>query len=236
MNDSSQRSAPPLIRAFLARPALLAALAAIPLVYVGLGYATDLRWSARAMLGWDAGVLLFFAVVVPTLLKAKGPKDIARWADRLDEGQVGTLAVCLLVTLGALVAVGFEMSAGAHTPGRSGLIDTLTTIGTVVASWLFVHTTFTLHYAHEFYGDADSDKGTDRRGGLDFPGEDEDPDYWDFFHFGFVIAVANQTADVQITSRTIRHLVTLHGVIAFLFNTIIVALLVNIAGSLLGSG
>ena len=234
---------PPVLHAFLARPALLAGLALAVAVGVGLGLTTSLRWSACAMLGWDAGVLLFFAIVIPIVLRASGPKDIARQADRLDEGKRATLLICLLVTLGALIAVGFEMSAGAHEPGRTGLIDTVTTIGTVTLSWLFVHTNFTFHYAHQFYGDdGDSEPGertgknSSRRGGLQFPGKDPDPDYADFIHFGFVIAVANQTADVQITSQRIRRIVTLHGVISFMFNTVIVALLVNVAGNLLGSG
>jgi uncharacterized membrane protein len=38
---------------------------------------------------------------------------------------------------------------------------------------------------------------------------------------------------VQITSRKLRRLATLHGLIGFLFNTVIVALTVNIAASFL---
>ena len=71
-----------------------------------------------------------------------------------------------------------------------------------------------------------------RRGGLIFPGGDKTPDYWDFIHFAYVIGVANQTADVQIESRAIRRLVTIHGVVAFLFNTVVLALSINLAASL----
>ena len=43
-----------------------------------------------------------------------------------------------------------------------------------------------------------------------------------------------QVSDVQITSRKLRRLATVHGLIGFLFNTVIVALTVNIAASLMG--
>ncbi|MBS0385382.1 MAG: DUF1345 domain-containing protein, partial [Proteobacteria bacterium] len=70
------------------------------------------------------------------------------------------------------------------------------------------------------------------RGGLIFPG-DLDPNFWDFLHFGLVIGVANQTADVQISSKAIRNIVTVHGIIAFVFNTVILALAINFAASMI---
>ncbi|MGH6951969.1 MAG: DUF1345 domain-containing protein, partial [Vitreimonas sp.] len=99
---------------------------------------------------------------------------------------------------------------------------------TVALSWLFVHTSFAKHYAHEYFGP--SGEGAIRKGLL-FP-DDDAPDFGDFFHFSMVIGVANQTADIQIAAKPIRHIVTLHGVVAFLFNTVILALTINLAGGL----
>ena len=99
-------------------------------------------------------------------------------------------------------------------------------------SWTFVHLIFAFHYAHAFY--APAAKGGDR-GGLLFPGG-EAPDYWDFLHFSLIIGVAQQTADIQITDRTLRRTTTVHSLTAFLFNTVIVALTVNLAVGLLGGG
>ncbi len=89
-----------------------------------------------------------------------------------------------------------------------------------------MNTIFALHYAHEFYGDWGG-KGS----GLDFPGTRE-PDYWDFFYFAFVIGMTFQVSDVQITSRRIRRLALFHALIAFAFNTAIVALSINIISGL----
>ena len=102
-------------------------------------------------------------------------------------------------------------------------------LATVALSWTFVQVIFALHYAHRFYS-ADA-KGGDRKG-LMFPGE-RTPDYWDFLHFAVIIGVANQTADVQIAERGLRRLSTLHSLTAFVFNTVILALAVNLAVSLL---
>jgi uncharacterized membrane protein len=89
-----------------------------------------------------------------------------------------------------------------------------------------VHTTFALHYAHEFYRGA-------KPGGLQFPSGDrqENADYWDFVYFSFVIGMTAQVSDVGITDRIIRRTVTAHGIISFVFNTALVALMVNIAAS-----
>ncbi|HZU88183.1 MAG TPA: DUF1345 domain-containing protein, partial [Stellaceae bacterium] len=78
-----------------------------------------------------------------------------------------------------------------------------------------------------FYGDGPL-PGRDDRGGLDFPGEDTRPDFADFVYFSLVIGMTCQVSDVQITGRTMRHLATLHGVLAFLFNTVILAITVNL--------
>ena len=88
-------------------------------------------------------------------------------------------------------------------------------------SWLIVHTIFSFHYAHLYY------KNNTKSGGLVFPGNHE-PDYLDFAYFSIVIGCTFQVSDVAITSRQIRHLVLLHGLLAFMLNTFVVALSINI--------
>ena len=92
-------------------------------------------------------------------------------------------------------------------------------------SWAFIHTIFGLHYAHEFYG------AGSKTSGLDFPGNDE-PDYWDFVYFSFVIGMTSQVSDVTIAARPIRP--RRHrpfAIVAFFFNAALLALMVNIAAS-----
>ena len=67
---------------------------------------------------------------------------------------------------------------------------------------------------------------------LDFPGE-ERPDYRDFAYFSFVIGMTCQVSDVDVTSREMRRLVLLHGILSFGFNTVILALTINTVSSFL---
>src|SRR5262249_59324604 len=101
-------------------------------------------------------------------------------------------------------------------------------IVTILCSWFLVHTAFALHYAHEFYESAPRSK--DRS--LTFPGKAE-PDYVDFLYFAFVLGTTSQTSDVAICSSAMRRLALAHGVIAFFFNTTLLALAVNIAAGLI---
>ena len=115
----------------------------------------------------------------------------------------------------------FELGAAHHRRRRL----TLATV-TIALSWAAVHTAFALHYAHEFYRGA-------KPGGLQFPSGDQhvDADYWDFVYFSFVIGMTAQVSDVGITDKIIRRTATVHGIISFVFNTALVALMVNIAAS-----
>ena len=80
------------------------------------------------------------------------------------------------------------------------------------------------------YGDSDEPGGHQHAGGLIFPG-DRRPNYFDFAYFSFVIGMTCQVSDVQITSRRMRRIALFHSVLSFGFNTIILALLINIAVS-----
>jgi hypothetical protein len=122
---------------------------------------------------------------------------------------------------------GMVASDGKPTVGQA-----VFSVCTVGLSWLYVHIIFALHYAHGFYAPRDDGKGD--QGGLIFPGE-EDADYWDFLHFALIIGVACQTADVQISDRGVRRLSSVHSLTAFVFNTVIVALAVNLAVGALGA-
>jgi len=105
---------------------------------------------------------------------------------------------------------------------------------TMALSWLFVHVIFALHYAHEYYAPdptEDEDYEDGLRGGLRFPGG-QDPDYWDFLHFSAIIGVASQTADIEFTSRTQRRIGTVHCLVSFVFNTVVLALTINLLAGL----
>lgn len=90
-----------------------------------------------------------------------------------------------------------------------------------------MHTMFALHYAHGYYRDDCQDANLEQAGGLDFP-QDTQPDYWDFLYFSFVIGMTCQVSDVQVVSKAMRKLALGHGILTFFFNTVILALSINI--------
>jgi uncharacterized membrane protein len=101
----------------------------------------------------------------------------------------------------------------------------------VPLGWLTLHTVAAYHYGHLYYVRAGQD-GSDRdAAGLSFP-ETAEPTTWDFLYFSFVIGMTAQVSDVQVRTTPMRRLVMAHGIVAFLYNTVLLALAVNIAVSL----
>ena len=221
----ARSAARPPFRALRLHGVLLAGLAAA--VVIALAAPPEWRWTVRLAAGWDAGVALFLMLTFLKLARTLSVDAIRARAAELDEAGAAVLPLSLLAAAASVAVVISEAASAASGEDRG--VEALLTLGTVVASWLFVHVLFGLHYAHRFY--APADEGGDR-GGLLFPGEDA-PDYWDFLHFALIIGVASQTADVQIADRGLRRLSTVHSVTAFVFNTVLVALAVNLAVSLI---
>lgn len=186
-------------------------------------------WLSRLAMGWDVGVGLYLLEAAFKLTRGKTVDDIRARASALDEAGPAVLPLALIAAVASIAVVIGEAMQVASGGGSTGGAAVLALV-TVVLSWTFVHVIFAFHYAHLFY--APAAKGSDR-GGLIFPGDD-DPDYWDFLHFSLIIGVAAQTADVQISDRGLRRTSTVHSVTAFVFNTVVVALTVNLAVGLLG--
>lgn len=181
------------------------------------------RFAARALVGWDVALLGYLGVTL--WLMAHATVDhIRRRASKEDEGKLVILTLTVAAALASIGAIVMELgvSKGKEPTGMALLLAVVT----ILLSWCFIHTIFALHYAHEFYGE-----GSDNlEGGLDFPGQQE-PDYWDFIYFSFVIGMTFQVSDVAVTSKYVRRLVVAHGIVSFIFNTALLALMVNIAAS-----
>ncbi len=182
------------------------------------------RFATRLLVGWDAGVALYLALVYH-LMAVSHVGHIRLRARVEDEGRTAILvltATAALASLGAIVAeLGSSSTAGSVRPPAHLILATVT----IVMSWAFTHTIFALHYAHDFYQE-NGGKGS----GLAFPGGEE-PDYWDFVYFSFVIGMTSQVSDVAILSKPMRRTAAAHGIISFVFNAALLALTVNIAAS-----
>lgn len=180
----------------------------------------SLRLVTRLLIAWDIFLAFYVALAYVTMFRSD-QSHIRRNAILQDDGRFLILLVTALGAFASIGAIVFEL--GSSQRGASELTLAMVTIA---LSWAGVHTTFALHYAHDYYRGA-------KPGGLQFPSGDKNDhvDYWDFVYFSFVIGMTAQVSDVGITDRIIRRTATVHGIISFIFNTALVALMVNIAAS-----
>lgn len=215
---------------FAARPRLMGALLLGAVVGLGLAQVDPaLPWVTDVVVGWDVLCAGFMLSVTAALL-GHGPDDIRARAEREDEGRGLILGLVLIAATASIAAIAAELSLAKAVHGWLRIGHVALAFGTVAASWLMVQLVFALHYAHEYYDENPQGGGGDMKG-LDFPGGVV-PDYWDFVHFAVVIGVACATADVDFTSRALRRIGTVHSLVAFFFNTMIVALTINLLAGL----
>jgi len=185
-------------------------------------------WSA-AIAGWNTVAVVILALDWVTILMTPQRK-IRQLAQQQDLSRFLVFLFVVVTASAALFAVGFLVSVKRTQTDGHFIVHLLLTLMTVVFSWTLVHTVYGFRYAHAFYGDSDEPGGQQHAGGLIFPG-DRPPNYFDFAYFSFVIGMTCQVSDVQITSRRMRRIALVHSILSFGFNTIILALLVNIAVS-----
>ncbi|HEX5529582.1 MAG TPA: DUF1345 domain-containing protein [Methylomirabilota bacterium] len=211
-------------RILRSRPRLFSSAGLGIVVTAVLAVSTAWRPASRLLVGWDVAVAVYL-VLVFEMMAGSRVRDIRRRAAEQDEGQLAILVLTVAAGLASLAAIQAELASGSggRRPGQLALASL-----TILLSWAFIHTMFALHYAHEFYGDSASPAG-----GMAFPGGDEEPDYWDFVYFSFVIGMTSQVSDVAITNKPVRRTVTAHAVVSFAFNVALLALTVNIAASAL---
>lgn len=178
---------------------------------------------SRLLMGWDAGVAVYLGLVVTMILRS--PTDRLRRDTPLqDEGRIAIPILTVAAAMASLGAIVFWLRIAQESASTQPAILALLFLTTLL-SWVFVHTMFALHYAHEYYADH---RGSG--GGMRFPGGDDMPGYWDFIYFAFTIGTSTAVSDVAVTSPTIRKTVTVHGLVAFVFNVTMIALTVSIAG------
>jgi uncharacterized membrane protein len=216
---------PRLIRILRARPVFSAAYA--------LGLASYFllipvpNGALRAVAAWDIGSLLFLLGTF-IIFARTGERDISADAKRHQEGEWTIFTITLLGAVMSFAAI-FLFSQAAERKSHEGMYLAFVIV-TLILSWLTTHITFAYRYAHEYYSYDLGGKDVDR--GIEFPRDDR-PDYLDFVYFSFVLGMTFQVSDCNVTAKKLRRLATLQGLIGFLFNTVILALSVNIAASLL---
>lgn len=206
------------------RPRFYAALAAGVVVAVALP--ASLRPVTRALLGWNATLWVYLAAM-GALMRSVDHDRFRNVAAVHSEGAVMVMLGAVGAVAASLVAIVAELAAVQAAPDAQSWQHLALALSTLVGSWLLLPTLFALSYASVYYRHGHT--GT----GLDFPGTEGAPDYADFMYFSVTIAATSQTSDVAVTTRAMRRWVLAHSLLSFAFNTMLLALAINIGASLL---
>ena len=237
MADTTAHTQPPsLLRAtlgpFASRPRLTSGIG-IGLAVFALSTVLPIHiaWTTRAIVCWDLTCFWFLSLTLQHM-RHQRLESLKEHVAAQDEAQGAIVTVVLVAAAASLWAVGLELSLAKDAHGVLKDLRVVLALATVVLSWFTTQLIFALHYAHEYYApDKSTPEEDDVVGGLQFPGGEE-PDNWDFVHFAVVIGVASQTADVAFTAKRMRRIGTVHGLVAFGFNTAVLALTINLLAGL----
>jgi uncharacterized membrane protein len=212
------RKLPKPVRVVYGRPRTFVAIALGVVAFFLLP--ASARLVTRLLISWDAFTALYL-VLVYLMMWRSDQAHIRRHAVLQDDGRFLILLLTAAGAFASIAAIVFELGGTHHAVPQLAVAT-----ATIALSWAAVHTAFALHYAHDYY------RGS-KPGGLQFPSGDktDHADYWDFVYFSFVIGMTAQVSDVGITDKMIRRTATVHGIISFVYNTALVALMVNIAAS-----
>ena len=227
MTETAASSARPwLLRLIAARPRLFSCAAIGVATLLLLPESAAQQPIARLLVGWNVGVFLYLLLAAHMMFWSPHER-MRRRALQQDEGRMVILALVVAAALMSLGAIVAELAVVRDMHGALRYSHIALTVLTIVSSWVFTQMMFALHYAHDYY--ANEQRGNP--GGLLFPGGHA-PDYGDFLYFSCVIGTSGQTADVNIDGRVMRRTALVHCVLAFFFNTTLLALSINIASGL----
>lgn len=209
------------------RPRLLTAILVGSALAAALPGVTSLQ--IRLLIGWNLVVWIYLPLALWMMLGRAGSVDVQSRARRLNEGVVPMLALAALGALASLAAITLELQAARQQHDPRYVLLALTT---VAGSWLLLPVEFGIAYASRYHSGSDSSGKSGH--GLEFPGDDEGPpDYGDFLYFSITVAATSQTSDVCVSSRAMRRLVLVQSLLAFVFNTGVLALSINILAGLI---
>lgn len=185
-----------------------------------------LSLEMRAVASWDGFALVALGLTWLTILTLN-PSQICTQAQREDPSNAASFTLIVLGAGASLLAVLVLLQSSMTMTSSDKAQAIVLALSAVALAWLLIHTVFTLRYAHLYHSRAELTPA------LTFPGGETQPDYLDFAYFAFVVGMTTQTADVAISGRHIRRTALLHGVLAYAFNTAVVALSIGVLTTLL---
>lgn len=185
------------------------------------------------LIGFDAAALAFF-FAIHISWRYSPPEAMRQRAAENEPSHATMLSLAAVAFLAVLIAVVCQLGSGPLNRAQLALTSL-----TLITAWLFGNVLFAIHYAHAYYleGNDPDASGTPVRGGLAFhhdgKGTETAPDFWDFTYFAFSIGTTTGATDVEVTGRTMRRVVLVHGLLAFIFNVVVAALAVSLIGDAL---
>ena len=177
-----------------------------------------LRSMDALMIGWCAHVLAHGWMLRRHLWDAS-PEAMRRRARAMAEGR-RTVLLAALVSAGVAAAV---LVAELVFDTDAKLWERVLAVVAILLAWCHVQALFAQDYAHEYW---------QRDDGLGFTGGDGTPEFSDFLYVAVTVGTSAQISDTETTTPEMRRLVTLHSLVAFAFNAVILAAGVNVLASL----
>lgn len=176
--------------------------------------------NARIAVTGDIFYVVYLVLVAAFEVPAS-PQRFRTWAGEEDEGLLLIAVITLTVVAFSLASIFSFLNAGK----RPDAILLLVALTSAPLGWFVLHTSASLHYANYYYGRNTGEPAA--HGGLNFPDTDE-PGFWEFLYYAFVVGMTAQVSDVQVTTTRMRRLTLAHSIISFFYNTVLIAMAVNV--------
>lgn len=202
-------------------------LAILLAVAVFLLLPSETSLELRVIASWNAGVILLLSLIAMMMARSD-PEQTFRRAQEQEPSNALILLITLLASLAGYIAIAFGLRAAADMSHAVLGVHTVLSITAVFTSWLLIHTYYAVQYAVSYYDETDDASNARYKKGLQFPGDKELVDYWDFMYYSFTIAMCYQTSDVTVVSPSMRRLTLVHSIVSFFFVLAGLGLMVNI--------
>ncbi len=209
----------------LTRLGISLGLALIPFAFLHKTQISILLLSITSWIVFTLSFLIFSWIVV---IQRSVPQ--IRKKAKEDDGSVAFVFFMVIISSFAGLLTVLLIIISKDSAIRESILFLPTCVLGLVLSWVMVHTIYIFHYAHKYY--ETQVKYEDKIiGGLEFPGNEE-PDYLDFAYFSFGLGCTFQVSDISVTSKKIRRITLIHGLLSFALNTFVVALTINLIAGL----
>lgn len=176
----------------------------------------------QPLVGWDVGALAYLALVWGGFLRAE-EQDIRARAAVHDERAGVLLAIVLALIVASLGGIAAALVAAEKYGAQDRLVSAGLVAVTLALGWMVLQSVFTAHYAHRHF----IESARNPKAGFGFPGEPP-TSYLDFFYLAFSVGATFQVSDTNVGSTRLRKLVTTHAAAAYVYNTAILAVGINL--------